>query len=112
MNTMEQLIDKVIQWGQDRNIIGGATAIQQQEKLEEEVAEIRKALEENNGSEVVDGIGDSMVVLIMQAAILGLRVEDCLAMAYDTIKDRKGRMHKGKFVKEADFEKYGITGTV
>ena len=102
MNTMEQLIDKVIQWGQDRNIIGGATAIQQQEKLEEEVAEIRKALEENNGSEVVDGIGDSMVVLIMQAAILGLRVEDCLAMAYDTIKDRKGRMENGIFIKEVN----------
>lgn len=105
---MEQLIDKVIQWGQDRNIIGGATPLSQQNKLEEEVAELRKALEENDGPEIVDAIGDSMVVLTLQAAQLGLRLEDCLASAYDTIKDRKGKMHNGMFVKEADFEKYGI----
>lgn len=109
MPTMEQLIDKTIQWGQDRNIIGGSTALAQQEKLEEEVKELRDALEADNGAEVVDAIGDSAVVLILQAAILGLRFEDCLAQAYDVIKDRKGKMHEGKFIKEADFEKYGIS---
>lgn len=35
-------------------------------------------------------------------------LNDCLAKAYNEIKDRKGRMHNGKFVKEEDFEKYGI----
>lgn len=109
MPAMEQLIDKVIQWGQDRNIVGGSTALAQQEKLEEEVAELRSALQDNDGVEVVDAIGDSAVVLILQAAILGLRFEDCLAQAYDVIKDRKGRIHEGVFVKEADFEKYGIS---
>lgn len=106
---MEHLIDRVIQWGQDRNIIGGATALQQQEKLEEEVKEIRDGLEADNGTEIMDGIGDATVVLILQAAILGIRFEDCLALAYDTIKDRKGRMIDGKFVKESDLIKRGLT---
>ncbi len=106
---MEQLIDKVIEWGKDRNIIGGATPLSQQNKLEEEVAELRSALETNNGPEIVDAIGDSLVVLTLQAAQLGLRLEDCLASAYDVIKDRKGKMHNGVFVKEADFGKYGIS---
>lgn len=100
--TMEQLIDSVVNWGKERNIIGGATALAQQEKLEEEVAEIRAALEAGDGAAVIDGIGDSMVVLIMQAGILGLRVEDCLATAYDEIKDRRGKMVNGVFVKESD----------
>lgn len=107
--TMEQLIDSVVNWGKERNIIGGATALAQQEKLEEEVAEIRAALETGDGAAVIDGIGDAMVVLIMQAGILGLRVEDCLAAAYDEIKDRKGRMIEGKFVKESDLIARGIT---
>ena len=107
--TMEQLIDSVIHWGQERNIIGGATALAQQEKLEEEVEEIRTALEANDGAAVVDGIGDALVVLIMQAGILGLRIEDCLAAAYEEIKDRKGRMIDGIFYKESDLVKMGLS---
>lgn len=107
--TMEQLIGSVIHWGQERNIIGGATALAQQEKLEEEVAEIRTALESGDGAGVIDGIGDAMVVLIMQAGILGLRVEDCLAAAYEEIKDRKGRLIDGVFYKESDLIKMGET---
>lgn len=107
--TMEQLIDSVINWGKERNIIGGATALAQQEKLEEEVAEIRTALESGDGAGVIDGIGDAMVVLIMQAGILGLRVEDCLAAAYEEIKDRKGRLIDGVFYKESDLIKMGET---
>lgn len=98
--TMEQLIDSVIHWGQERNIIGGASALDQQEKLEEEVEEIRTALESGDGSGVVDGIGDTMVVLIMQASILGLRIEDCLEAAYNEIKHRKGRLVNGIFLKD------------
>lgn len=105
---METTVDLVIQWAKDRNIIGGATPLAQQDKLEEEVAELREALETDNGPEIVDAIGDSMVVLTIQAAQLGLRIEDCFKSAYETIKDRKGKMHNGKFVKEADFGKYGI----
>lgn len=106
---MEQTVDNVIQWAKDRNIIGGATALAQQDKLEEEVKELRDALEANDGVEIVDAIGDSMVVLTIQAAILGLRVEDCFKSAYDTIKHRKGKLVNGKFIKQEDFEKYGIS---
>lgn len=105
---METIVDKVIQWGKDRNIVGGATALAQQGKLEEEVAELREALETNNGLEIVDAIGDSAVVLILMSAILGLRFEDCVAQAYEVIKNRKGKLVDGKFIKEEDFAKYGI----
>lgn len=108
MQNVEQLIDSVIHWGKERNIIGGATALAQQKKLEEEVAELRAALETNDGIETVDAIGDSAVVLILMSAILGVRFEDCLQSAYDVIKHRKGKLINGLFVKEEDFAKHGI----
>jgi hypothetical protein len=33
---------------------------------------------------------------------MGVTIEACIEMAYDEIKDRKGRMIDGVFVKEAD----------
>ncbi len=106
---IEKLIDSVIQWGRDRNIIGGASALDQQKKLEEEVAELRTALEANDGKETIDAIGDATVVLIMQASILGVRFEDCLAEAYEVIKHRKGKLVDGVYYKEEDFAKHGIS---
>lgn len=105
---MEQLIDKIVQWGKDRNIIGGATMADQLDKLQEEVDEIKAGVEKGDGPEIVDGIGDTTVVLIMLASILGVRFEDCVQEAYNTIKNRKGRLVDGKFIKEEDFAKYGI----
>jgi hypothetical protein len=40
-------------------------------------------------------------VLIILAAMRGLTIEQCLASAYNEIKDRKGKMVNGKFVKES-----------
>ena len=51
---------------------------------------------------VMDGIGDAIVVLTILAAQHGVNIEACIAMAYDEIKDRKGKMIDGVFVKEAD----------
>ena len=54
------------------------------------------------GRDVSDDIGDCIVVLINIAVRNGLTLEQCMAQAYNDIKDRKGRMVDGIFVKEAD----------
>jgi hypothetical protein len=41
-----------------------------------------------------------LVTIILLAKIVGLDSVDCLADAYDEIKDRKGKMVNGLFVKE------------
>lgn len=41
-------------------------------------------------------------VLHVLAKILGLDLEECLSMAYDKIKDRKGVTRDGQFIKEED----------
>lgn len=97
---LPDLINKVEQWAADRNLILGATQGAQYGKLLEEIGELGQGLIEADAELIEDSIGDSLVVLIIIAAMRGLTLEQCLATAYKEIKDRKGRMIDGKFVKE------------
>jgi len=96
----EKLETKVINWHEDRCLIHGSSDLAQFRKLEEEVAELKQSLE--NGTSPVDDIGDIMVVLINIAERNNLSLFDCLTYAYLDIKDRKGKMNNGVFVKEQE----------
>ena len=50
----------------------------------------------------MDSIGDAFVVLTILAAQKNLEIEECIAHAWDAIKDRKGRMVDGVFIKDED----------
>lgn len=89
-------------WALARNLIEGSTPEKQFVKLIEEIGELAAGLARNKRFEIIDGIGDAIVVLTIMAAQLGINVEDCMEAAYAEIKDRKGRMIDGVFVKEAD----------
>ena len=84
----------------DRNIVDGGTAKDQCLKLIQEVGELSDNL--CKGNSPVDDIGDCMVVLAIIAEQHGLSVNECLQHAYDDIKDRKGMMINGVFVKESN----------
>jgi len=92
-------ITRVTQWHYDRNLIDGATDKAQFTKLQEEVQELATSIW--NETSPIDDIGDIMVVLINIAERNGLSLNDCLAHAYNDIKDRKGKMVDGIFVKES-----------
>ena len=92
------LFIKIIKWANDRNIVKGGTAKDQCLKLMQEVGELSDNL--CKGNSPIDDIGDCMVVLAIIAEQHGLSVNDCLQCAYDDIKDRKGQLIDGVFVKE------------
>jgi len=98
---MKQLIQKIEKWAEDRNIIHGSDPIKQAEKTVEECEELMEAVAENNRPEIIDAIGDIVVTLVLQCRMQGLDFVECVESAYDTIKDRKGKMINGKFVKDA-----------
>ena len=50
--------------------------------------------------EIIDAIGDMVVVLTNLAAIEGLQIEGCIDTAYNVIKKRTGKMINGTFVKD------------
>jgi len=93
-----ETIEKVIDWHDARNLILGSTDKDQYLKLVSEVGELGDNIAK--GNDVEDDIGDILVVLINIAHRNNTSLEDCLAVAYDDIKDRKGRMVDGVFVKD------------
>ena len=93
-------LDMIRKWADDRNLIQGATPAAQYQKLLEEVGELGRGLIEDNADEVKDAIGDCVVVLTILASQCGMTLEQCMDAAYEEIKDRKGKMVNGIFVKE------------
>ena len=98
MATAYHLMRKITQWHHDRNLIDGATSKDQVLKLIQEVGELSDSV--CKGTDVKDDIGDCLVILINIAKREGTTLEECLNVAYNDIKDRKGRMVDGIFVKE------------
>lgn len=95
-------MDKIRDWATDRNLIKGSNPQAQMVKLVEEVGELAAGVARGNKLLIADSIGDAVVVLTILAAQYGLTLEGCLADVWDEIKDRKGRMVDGVFVKESD----------
>lgn len=97
---MKALVRKIGQWHYDRNLIYGSTDKDQFLKLVQEVGELSDSI--CKGKDIKDDIGDIIVVLINIAERNGITLEDCLEKAWEDIKDRKGKMVNGVFVKEGD----------
>lgn len=92
---------KILRWSEAREIIPNSTALAQLQKLEEEVNELRDGITSNNMEKIVDGVGDCAVVLINICALLDINLTDCLAHAYEQIKNRRGTLGAdGIFYKE------------
>ena len=94
------LIEKVIRWHYDRNLIDGSTDKDQVLKLAQELGELSDSV--CKGKDIKDDIGDMLVVMINIAERNGVILSECLNQAWDDIKHRKGKMKDGIFVKEAD----------
>jgi hypothetical protein len=95
-----ELIDLIRGWHHARNLIDGATDKDQYMKLIQEAGELSDNI--CKGKDIRDDIGDMMVVLINIAERNNLTVGQCLQTAWDDIKDRKGTMVDGVFIKEGD----------
>jgi NTP pyrophosphatase (non-canonical NTP hydrolase) len=101
MNTFNLIRD----WAQERGLYEKGNPHTQYVKLQEEAGELAKALLKNDEPEIIDAIGDIAVVLTNLAHLKGYKIEDCINSAYDVIKNRKGEMKGGTFVKQEDNKK-------
>lgn len=97
---MTNIVNNVIEWARDKNLVDPEKSSKQMLKVMEEVGETASALAKGNMVELKDGIGDVFVTLIILAAQNGLKSEDCLETAWNEIKNRKGKTINGIFIKE------------
>lgn len=100
MNKVTNAIEK---WAEDRNL-DMADPGKQIVKLGEEFGELCQGFVKNKPKQVMDSIGDMYVVLTILALQLGTTMDECVELAYEEIRDRKGKMVNGVYVKEADLE--------
>ena len=92
---------KIIQWSEDRKIIPNSTPEVQLLKAMSEMGELADATIKKDKEAIVDAVGDVMVCLVNYCALQDLNLVDCMEVAYDQIKNRKGTLlPNGLFVKE------------
>ena len=66
-------------------------------KTYEELGELSNSV--CKGKDIRDDLGDMMVVMINIMKRNNLTMEECLSVAYEDIKNRKGKIIDGVFVK-------------
>jgi NTP pyrophosphatase (non-canonical NTP hydrolase) len=101
MTNWTRLIGDVERWAEDRGILQHSTPAAQLLKTVSELGELADATNKHDRDGVIDGIGDVLVTLVIYSRLQGVTLDECLDAAYQTIKDRKGRLTaEGVFVKE------------
>lgn len=113
MKNIQQL---VIEWARKRNLLNKQNAYKQAMKTQEELDEMKQHIfmQQNGISEyysikqgktvyvneaIKDDIGDTLVTLIIQCELQETSFKECLEVAYNEIKDRKGETINGTFIK-------------
>lgn len=101
MRSFNDVESEIVRWAEARQIIPNSTPSAQLLKMVSEVGELCDAEGKKDIFEIEDAVGDIVVCLINYCALRDISLLKCLNGAYETIKDRKGRlMADGTFVKD------------
>jgi len=96
----DAMFSRIREWAQDRGLYDEGNAHTQYVKLQEEAGELAKALLKKDKPEIIDAIGDMVVVLTNLSHMQGVTIEECIDSAYKVISKRTGKMINGTFVKD------------
>lgn len=99
-NTELEIFSNIRTWAEQKGIFEKGDVKTQYIKLQEEAGELAKALLNNEKEEIIDAIGDCVVVLTNLSKLAGYNIEDCILSAYSIINKRTGKMIGGTFVKD------------
>ena len=100
MENIENKFELIRNWAQARGIFQQGDVKTQCLKLQEEVGELSRAILKKDEAEIIDAIGDCVVVLTNLSTLAGYDIEFCIDSAYNVIAKRKGLMKNGTFVKD------------
>lgn len=103
MMKYEKLIEEVQCWAKDREL-NQSDPHAQGLKIAEELGELFEAFLKEHRDDELDAVGDIQVTLIIYCLQRGIDYKECLADAYSVIKNRKGKMIDGTFIKQEDLK--------
>ena len=99
INTFEHLQQCVLTWANERGLLAYGIPCAQFLKTAEELGELATAMARHDPEKISDALGDVLMTLIILAHLLNHELVTCLAGAYDEIKDRRGHLRDGVFIK-------------
>lgn len=96
---MGTLVSLVWEWFEKKGL---KDPVMQMVKVQEEVGELARQISRNklHDPETEDALGDILVTIIGMCHHLHYHPAHALALAYNEIKDRKGKVVEGSFVKD------------
>lgn len=102
--TSDDIQVRILDWAKERNFFGegGSDAKSQMVKLAEEFGELAAGIARGDEQKIIDSLGDMQVVMTLIASYQKTTLLECLHVAWEEIRDRKGQMRDGVFVKEED----------
>lgn len=100
LKTFEELQQNVLDWADQRDLLKRENAFKQYSKFQEEATELWDAMSIENDEEIEDGLGDTVVTLIILGDQLGYNLVECLETAYNVIAKRTGKTVNGIFIKD------------
>lgn len=101
---LSKATEQIKEWAKDRDL-HTADPNKQILKLGEEFGELCQGIAKNRKKAAIkDAIGDMYVVMTILSMQLNIDIEECVELAYEEIKDRKGKMINGVFVKASDIK--------
>lgn len=98
---MKTKFELIREWAHEKGIYESGDPKTQTLKLLEEAGELAKAILNDDQDEVIDAIGDCVVVLTSVAHLRGVTIEQCIDEAYNVISKRSGKMVDGTFIKDS-----------
>jgi len=96
---MNELVEKITKWAGEKDLLKRENAPKQMMKVMEELGETASAILKGDEEKIIDGIGDVLVTIVILSKQLGYNPSECLKIAYNEIKDRKGKTVGGTFLK-------------
>ena len=96
----DNIFNCIREWADERGLYEKGDPKTQYIKLMEEAGEVGRAILKEDTDEIIDGIGDMVVVLTNLAELHGITIEECIQEAYNVISKRTGKMINGTFVKD------------
>lgn len=99
---LDDLEFNITEWAHARNLIDGTDSSKQFVKLIEEAGEVAECIAKERHESLKAEIGDMLVVLNNIAVQNKTTLNECLLLAWLKIKDRKGMMVDGYYIKEED----------
>jgi NTP pyrophosphatase (non-canonical NTP hydrolase) len=106
LKELKELEMLIANWAEEKGLLNPDFAPKQFMKIQEELGELASAIIKEDIDKEIDSVGDLLVTIIILAYQRNISLKYALNVAYNEIKDRKGKIFGGSFIKETDCVDY------